>query len=84
MINGEGIYVKKGKSINCVWYDDVKFELKSGSDEGICCDIFGIIFEVAIYALIGFGIISSNSAFFIGAGVMYIINLFRFCCSPTR
>jgi hypothetical protein len=33
MINGEGKYFKNGKPINCVWYDDVKFELE-GNDNG--------------------------------------------------
>jgi hypothetical protein len=38
MINGEGKYFKNGKPINCVWFDDVKFELEgsNNSDRIIC------------------------------------------------
>jgi hypothetical protein len=40
MINGVGKYLKNGKPINCVWFDDVKFELeRSDNSDRIICAI---------------------------------------------
>lgn len=34
MLNGSGVFTKGGKAIDCVWYDDVKIQLKPDRDDG--------------------------------------------------
>ena len=83
LLNGEGTYCVNGQKIDCVWENDVKFELKSFESDRIFLAIFLMILA---YGLIGAGLFIFPFAIITLFGcVIFILMMCEACNSkPTN
>lgn len=60
MLNGPGVFNKGGEAIECVWYDDVKIQLKTDKDgsDRMGCAIF---LQMLLWLVMGMGVFMYTS-----------------------